>query len=176
MRLIFSREQDEVGAALKELEVKFEKAQAGAVQDAAAVAVKEGQANVASAAFLSPRQVKFKFYPNEGADPAALVYFAMPFAHVFEKGAQISGSPLLWLPIRQNLPGRIKSPSQYGKKLVSVNVAGKPPLLFDAQNRLLGPLFFGVRSVTIRKRIDLKRIFFSAGARVLEFFERRMKG
>ena len=66
----------------------------------------------------------------------------MPFASVFERGVTIGGHPLLWLPIEQNLPAKVKSPKQYGKRLISVNVAGKPPLLFDAANRLLGPLDF----------------------------------
>ena len=83
---------------------------------------------------------------------------------------------MLWLPIEQNLPSGINSPKQYGKKLVSVNIAGKPPLLFDAEDRSLGPLFVGMRSVTIRKRLDLTRIFSEAGARLFEFFEQRMKG
>ena len=174
MQFIFSQEESAL-AELAEFERKINEAQAGAVQDAAELAVTQGQANVAAAGFSSQRQVKSKFYPNPGGDPAALVYFYMPFVHVFERGARIGGKPLLWLPIEQNLPRGIASPRQYGKKLVSVNIAGKPPLLFDAQNRLLGPLFFGTRSITIRKRLDLKRIFFSAAARVLEFFEQRIK-
>ena len=44
----------------------------------------------------------------------------------------IAGRPLLWLPIEANLPAGVHSPKQYGRKLVSVNIAGKPPLLFDA--------------------------------------------
>lgn len=173
MRLIFTPVET---IDLKEVNRKVSEAQQGAVKDAAALAKKAGQANVALARFSSQRRVKSKFYRNPGGDPAAVVYFNMPFAHVFEKGVKIKGSPLLWLPIERNLPSGIKSPKQYGKKLVSVNVAGKPPLLFDAKNRLLGPLFVGMRAVTILKRLDLRRIFLRASARVLEFFEQRMKG
>ena len=175
MRFTFSQQESAL-AATEELKRKFYEAQVGAVKEAADLAVKEGQQNVASAGFSRPRQVKSKFYPNVCSDPAALVYFAMPFAHVFERGATISGSPLLWLPIEQNLPANIKSPKQYGKKLVSVNVAGKPPLLFDEHNRLRGPLFFGTKSATVQKRLDLKRIFFSAGERLFDLFEQRIKG
>jgi hypothetical protein len=174
LKFIFSQEQSTI-AALEEFKRRTYEAQVGAVKEAADLAVKEGQENVTSAGFSKSRQVKSKFYPNVGSDPAALVYFAMPFVHVFERGANISGHPLLWLPIEQNLPSGITSPKQYGKKLISVNVAGKPPLLFDARNRLLGPLFVGIKTVTIRKRLDLKRIFFSAAAQVLEFFEQRIK-
>jgi hypothetical protein len=60
--------------------------------------------------------------------------------------------------------------------LVSVNVAGKPPLLFDAARRELGPLFVGVRQVNIRKRFDLYRIFAQAAAQMQEFYNKRIKG
>lgn len=179
MQIVLSKQQGSAFAqAFDEMARKIRDAKEGAVQDAAKLAVQEGQANVAAAGFSLRKQkgkVKFLFYPNVGADPAAVVYFPMPFAYVFEKGVTIKGRPLLWLPIEQNLPAGIKSPSQYGKKLVSVNVAGKPPLLFDANNRLLGPLFFGTRSVTIEKRLNLKAIFAKAAQQMDQFYEQRMK-
>ena len=175
LQFIFSQEEAVARQQLKETNREIIEAQRGAVKDAAAVAKKEGQANVTAAKFSTRQRVKSRFYRNPGGDPAALVFFNMPFAPVFEHGITISGQPLLWLPIERNLPSGIKSPKQYGKKMVSVNIAGKPPLLFDAQNRLLGPLFVGMRSVTIRKLLDLIRIFSEAGARVPEFFEQRMK-
>jgi len=88
----------------------------------------------------------------------------------------ISGRPLLWLPIEGNLPAGVHSPKQYGHELVSVNIAGKPPLMFDKFNRLRGPLFVGVRSADIRKRWDLMRIFAAAAARLGEFYQKRIKG
>ena len=75
------------------------------------------------------------------------------------------------------MPTGVHSPKAYGRKLVSVNIAGKPPLLFDAVNRLRGPLFVGVRSVDIRKRFDLYAdLYAAAAARVGEFYEKRIKG
>jgi hypothetical protein len=97
----------------------------------------------------------------------------MPFVGVFEKGAAIGGRPLLWLPIGDK-PG-VRSPRQYPGRLVSVNVRGKPPLLFDAAQRERGPLFVGVRSATIRKRLDLRRIFELAAGKVKDFYEERIK-
>jgi hypothetical protein len=178
MQLVFSGQEAALARAVEEIERKIRAAEAAAVQDAAKLAVKEGQANVAAAGFSLRRQkgkVKYLFYSNVGSDPAAIIYFPMPFAYVFEKGVRIKGRPLLWLPIEKNLPAGIHSPSQYGKKLVSVNVAGKPPLLFDATNRLLGPLFFGTKSATIKKRLNLKAIFARAQERMKEFYEQRIK-
>ena len=91
------------------------------------------------------------------------------------RGATIRG-PLLWLSIEANLPAGVRSPRKYGGRLVSVNVAGKPPLLFDAGKRELGPLFVGVRQVNIRKRFDLRHIFAQAAERMGEFYEQRIKG
>jgi hypothetical protein len=178
MQLVFSQQESALLQAVEEIAREIREAEEGAVQDAARLAVKEGQANVAAAGFSLRRQkgkVKYLFYPNVGSDPAAVIYFPMPFGYVFEKGVTIRGRPLLWLPIEQNLPAGIHSPSQYGKKLVSVNVAGKPPLLFDAANRLLGPLFFGTKTVTVRKRLNLVAIFKRAEERMREFYEQRIR-
>lgn len=178
MQFAFSAQESALKQALEEIEREIREAEAGAVQDAAKLAVKEGQANVAAAGFSLRRQkgkVKYLFYRNIGSDPAAIIYFPMPFGYVFERGITIKGRPLLWLPLEQNLPAGIHSPKQYGRKMVSVNVAGKPPLLFDAQNRLLGPLFVGVRSATIRKRLNLVAIFRRAEEYMKEFYEQRMK-
>ena len=178
MKLVFSAQESAIEQFVEEIERQVNEAKAGAVQDAADIAVKEGRQNISSAGFSSRWQTALtsNFYPNEGKDPAALIFHRIPFAGVFERGITISGRPLLWLPIEQNLPRGIHSPSQYGKKLVSVNIAGKPPLLFDAFNRLRGPLFFGTRSVDIRKRFDLYNIFARAAEKMREFYEQRIKG
>lgn len=178
MNFAFSAQDGAIDELLDEIERQINEAKSDAVRDAADLAVKEGRANIATAGFSSRWQkaLKSNFYPNEGDDPAALIFHRFPFAGVFERGITISGRPLLWLPIEQNLPSGIHSPSQYGKKLISVNIAGKPPLLFDAFNRLRGPLFFGTRSVDIRKRFDLFAIFERAADRMREFYEQRIKG
>lgn len=178
MKFVFSQEESAL-AEHEKIVRQIATAQDRAVQDAGNLAVSEGRANIASAGFSSRWQTGLvqKFFPNKDTgNPAVLIFHRIGFAGVFEHGASISGSPFLWLPIEQNLPHNVTSPSQYGKKLLSVNVAGKPPLLFDASNRLLGPLFFGTRKVTITKRFDLYRIFAAAAARVQEFLDQRMKG
>jgi len=178
VKLVFSAREGVLAELLEDIEQQIVAAKEGAVQDAADLAVDEGRANISAAGFSSRWQTALtsNFYPNEGKDPAALIFHRIPFAGVFERGVTISGRPLLWLPIEQNLPPGVRSPKQYGKKLVSVNVAGKPPLLFDAFNRLRGPLFFGTRTVDIRKRFDLYRIFARAAEQMRVFYERRIKG
>jgi hypothetical protein len=178
MNLVFSAQEGAMRQLVDEIESQIEDAAAGAVQEAADLAVAQGRANIAAAGFPASWQagLKSKFFPNEGGDPAALIFDTTPFAGVFERGATIAGRPLLWLPLERNLPAGIHTPRAYGGKLVSVNVAGKPPLLFDAAKRELGPLFVGVRQVNIRKRFDLYRIFAQAAAQMQEFYNKRIKG
>ena len=178
MKLVFSAQEGAIEKFIDEIESRVDAAAAGAVQDVAKLAVKKGRANIASAGFSSRWQkaLTYRFYPNEGDDPAALIFHRIWYAGVFERGVTISGRPLLWLPIEQNLPQGVHSPKQYGKELVSVNIAGKPPLLFDAANRRRGPLFFGTRSADIRKRFNLYRIYAAAAAKIGEFYEKRIKG
>lgn len=179
MNLAFSAQESAIKQALEEIERAIVAAKEAAVRQAADEAVKEGRANISAAGFSSRWQKALvsNFYPNKDTgDPAALIHHRIPFAGVFERGITISGRPLLWLPIEQNLPRGIRSPSEYGRRLVSVNIAGKPPLLFDPDNRLRGPLFFGTPRVTIRKRFDLYRIFARAAEHMREFYEQRIKG
>jgi hypothetical protein len=178
MKLVFSAQESALKALIEDIQSQIDAARAGAVQDAAKLAVAQGRANIASAGFPAKWQkaLTSKFYLNKGSDPAALIFDTTPFAGVFESGASIGGKPLLWLPIERNLPAGIHSPRAYAGKLVSVNVAGKPPLLFDAGKRQLGPLFVGISRVNIHKRFDLYRIFAQAAARMAEFYEKRIKG
>jgi hypothetical protein len=179
VKVSFEQIEPVIAKQLKEIQRNFAEAGKGAVRDAAKLAVTAGRENIAAAGnFRGKWQtgLRSKFYANKGIDPAAVIFHRIGLVSVFETGITISGARLLWLPIEQNLPKRIKSPKQYGKKLVSVNVAGKPPLLFDANNRLLGPLFVGVPSATIRKRFDLYRIFAAAADRIPEFYTQRIKG
>ena len=187
MKLVFSAQEGALEKLFDEIEDQISDAAAGAVQDAAREAVKEGRANIASAGFSFSGQkgfsaskwqqgFRYKFYPNKGGDPAALIYHKIGLASVFERGIKISGQPLLWLPIERNLPRNVKSPRQYGGKLVSVNIAGRAPLMFDAVDRRRGPLFIGVRSADIRKRFDLYRIIAAAAEHMREFYEQRIKG
>ena len=178
MKFVFSADEGAIDKLIDEIKDKVDAARQGAVKDAADLAVKEGRANIAAAGFSSRWQkgLTYNFYPNKGDDPAAFIFDRIPFAIVFERGMTIAGRPLLWLPIERNLPQGVHSPKQYGRELVSVNIAGKPPLMFDKFNRLRGPLFVGMRSVDIRKRFDLMRIFQAAADRVGEFYEKRIRG
>jgi hypothetical protein len=177
MKLVFSVQEAGFDQASEEIKDEILKAAAGAVDDAAQLAVTQGRANIASAGFPTRWQNALAYATDKGADPSspsATIFDRIGFASVFETGKTIGGKPLLWLPIESNLGTGVKSPKKYGKKLVSVNVAGKPPLLFDASDRKRGPLFVGVSQVNIRKRFDLRRIFTEAAGQMGEFYQKRL--
>lgn len=177
MNIVFSAQEDEWQKLLDEMERKVNDARRGAVKDVAELAVKDGRAEIASTGFSSRWQqgLRFRFYPNSpNGDPAAVLYHRIGLANIFETGKTISGKPLLWVPIGKK--AGVNSPRKYGKKLVSVNIAGKPPLLFDAADRKLGPLFVGIRTATLRKRWNIRRIYERAMAKLLDFYEQRIKG
>lgn len=173
MQFTFSAQESVLKEALDEIARKIAEAEQAAVKEAADLAVEKGQANIASAGFSGRWQRAFtsRFYPNKGINPAALIFHAIPLASVFETGITIQGRPLLWLPLHPGLP----SPSAYGRRLVSVNIAGKPPLLFDADNRQRGPLYFGTSAVTIEKKFNLLAIIANAAERMREFYERNLR-
>jgi hypothetical protein len=177
----FAREGDSFKQLLDNLQrQQLDKVAKDVVKDAADEALKKGRANIAASGLRGrfATGLKKRFYPNNNTgNPAALIYHTKWYSIVFERGAHITGGEhLLWLPVEQNLPRAIRSPSEYDGPLVSVNVAGKAPMLFDPRRRADGPLFVGVRTATIRKRLDLYRIFAAAAARIPEFLDKRLKG
>jgi hypothetical protein len=136
----------------------------GAVKDAVEFAKKKGRANIASAGF-GPRwqnALRGNAYPSKGKTslhPAGLVYHKIPYAGVFEQGATIAGSPLLWLPlpdVPKSVGGRHMSPANFVRligPLRAVFRPGHPPLL-------VAPMSIGRESgkVTVAKlRAGAKR-------------------
>lgn len=181
MKFTVTREDDQ---SLDDLGRVITSATEDAVQDTAKLAVKMGQAHIVAAGFPTSwgSGVKYKFYPNrETGKPAAVVYAYKASAKdrvgliaVFDRGVHIAGRPLLWLPVEKNVGRGVRSPQEYGGKLVSVNVAGKAPMLFDPNDRLRGPLFIGTRSVNIRKRLDLIRVWRQAAAQLDDLLQQRL--
>jgi hypothetical protein len=152
-----------------------------------------------SGRFASALQAKV--YPSQGASlhPTALVYHKITYAGVFEDGATITGKPMLWLPIEQNLPGGKRiTPAQFVASigaLYSMRVHGKPmlgaviretdarskkavslSLLKKGRNpggrgtvRLL-PVFVGITNITDPKKFDIEAIAREATGHFAELF------
>lgn len=102
------------------------------------VVVPDGRAVIRAAGFSKKWQNAWRVnrYPKKGdsLDPALWAYHKIPYAAVFQDGARISGSPLLWLPLN-NAPkiGRKKITAALYIKTIGplhrINRPGKPPLL-----------------------------------------------
>jgi len=110
-----------------------------AVRDAAAKVKRQGRAAIAKAGFSKRWENAFRVdvYPKRGAsiDAAAFVHHNIDYAGVFEEGATIAGSPLLWLPLPtapQRIGRRRMTPRLYVQTvgpLIPIRRPGKRPLL-----------------------------------------------
>lgn len=136
---------------------------------------------------------------------AAQIYHKIPYAGVFEEGATIRGKPRLWLPLPSTPQkyGRYRlTPERYAKAigpLQYVKRSGKAPLLFakvkstksgkgsrvtlsrlKAGARGQGattsvPLFVGIDSVSIRKRLDITGIVRRARDRLADLYAENIR-
>lgn len=136
---------------------------------------------------------------------AALIWHKIPYAGVFEEGATIRGRPTLWLPLPSTPQkhGRYRlTPGRYTKEigpLQYVKRPGKSPLLFarvkstksgkpgkPSLSRLKAgargqgkttsvPVFVGIDSVKIRKRLDITGIVRKARDRLADLYAGNMR-
>jgi len=199
--------------AVEEMQKPIATAATGAIRDVGGFIKTSARANIAAAGFSTRWQNAFRvnLYPSKGTSlhPALLAFHKIPYAGVFEDGATIPGSPMLWLPL-PNVPtmlfGRHMSPANYIRligPLHTIYRPGKPPILAGymagggnitvaklvagnraMKRRLPGspaarvvsvPLFFGLDSVTLRKRFNIGPIFVKGQALLGPFYLRNLK-
>lgn len=181
MKIKFSFDGPGIIAQMREIQRPVAEAAFAALDDAAKTSVVEGRQNISRAGRFGSRWVtglKYRLTPEKPSLRArATIFHTVGLAGQFQTGTTIMGKPLLWLPIRANLPPRVNSPKQYGRKLVSVNRPGKKPMLFAA---LRGPdrkpLFVGAKSIKIPKKFSVIEIVERQAGRLGEFFLRHFKG
>jgi hypothetical protein len=175
--------------------------------------IARGTAQIAAGGLGSrwQRGLNFRVYtdsrvPTEIA--ATSFYHRIGLFNVFERGISISPGKLMWLPVSglakqfSVLGKRRLTPEKYAKTvgpLVSVNVPGKPPMLFAradlgkrgnakvtlarlkrgaAGTGTVGsvPLFVGVPAVRIRKRFDISGVVKRAMDNLPKLFAKFFKG
>jgi hypothetical protein len=168
------------GALTDDLD-KMAMAATAAMTETATAAKLAGRASIASAGFSQRWQnsLQANVYPSTGKSlsPAAVVFDKIRYSEIFQTGGVISGDPL-WLPIERNLPGSpIKwTPKRYAQsvgKLVSVNIPGRPPLLFDAKRRV--PVFVGISQVTLSKKFNVDEAVASEAAKLPGRYAAKLK-
>lgn len=165
-----------------------------AIRDAAAIVKRDGRGNIAAAGFSKRWQnaLRVNVYPKSrsSANAAVFIYHKIIYAGVFERGARISGKPLMWLPLQRLGKGHM-SPKKYARTigpLTSINAPGAPPLLvsrvrtkrakFKVTRSLLKrgtsgagtvrsvPVFVGVKSVNIKKKFRIEAVCRAAAAQL----------
>jgi hypothetical protein len=147
------------------------------------------------------KALRVDIYPKRGnsLNATAHIYHKIPYAGVFEEGATIRGRPRMWIAL-PNAPQRLgrkpMTPELFRQRigpLAFVKRPGKRPLLFAkakagksttkislprfrSGSRGEGPfvsvpVFVGVGSVAIRKRLNITRIVRQARDRLPELYK-----
>lgn len=185
------------GKAAKAAEQSVKTAASATIHEVATDMLSDGKANIAGAGFPSDwsEGLRLKFFPARSGELAdvALIYHRYAFASVFEFGASIRGSPLLWAPLRST--PRLFSGSagrairatprawvQQKGPLFRINRAGGKPLLMGypsgrgQKGERAVPLFVGLTGIQISKRFNLLQTFERDAAQMEKTFANNLKG
>jgi hypothetical protein len=186
MRLFLSNIRGEIDAAVKEIQRPMAEAATAALKEVAATAVASGKVHLASKGFSAKSQKGFasQFFPKSGASLRAStrIFHRVGYFGLFEEGGTITGKPKLWLPtdaVPRAPGGRRKlRPREFSARfggLRSVNHPGRVPMLVGRVGGKSIPVFVGVSSVTLRKRIDLYGVIDRAASRFGEYYVKNVK-
>lgn len=140
MNLKFEATKGQFTAAMSQHQRDMRDAAAAAMIETVGQVKREGRGAILSGG-LGPRfsnALRVNVYPTQQrtVDVAAYVFHKIPYAGVFERGATIAGSPLLWLPL-PSVPLRVGrrrvTAGNYreliGAPLISMRRPGGRPLL-----------------------------------------------
>lgn len=160
--------------ALKPMEV----AAHAAVTEAGQLAVKEGNAHIRSRGFTSRKWqgLRSKVEPKQPSlNVSATITHSFGPTGIFEFGGPIRGKPLLWLPIEANLPPAIRSPRDFIRKVGPLASARsvKPILVGKVRDQTV-PVFHGVETVNIRKRLDIAAVVEGVTAALTRLFAKHL--
>lgn len=140
MKLDYQHSKEEWKAAAKAIQGTIAGATRAAFQDLAKQVQTRGRAEIARSGLSRRWQTGFRTYvfprrPGQAGELAMRGQHRIGYANVFERGARISGRPLLWIPLPtapQKINGRPTTAGLYVRSvgpLHSINRPGKPPLL-----------------------------------------------
>jgi hypothetical protein len=141
LRLVFAAVRGEYAEAMARRQRAIAEAASGAIGETADRVKREGRAAIGAAGFSRRWQnaLRVDIYPRgkpRTASSAIYIFHNIRYAGVFEKGATIRGSPLLWLPLPTaplQAGGRRVTAGNYreliGSPLHTIRRPGKAPLL-----------------------------------------------
>lgn len=143
LKFVVAALKGDLKAAMEENYAPIADAASAAMTDAADEIKRLGRADIASAGFSKRWQnaLRADVYPKRAhsADAAALIHHRIPYADVFEAGANIRGKPLMWVPLpstpkkigRKKMSPKLfisevgklfPMPSKNGKRLLAANI------------------------------------------------------
>lgn len=140
MKLDYRADKEQWKAAAKAIQGTIAGATRAAFQDLAKQVQQQGRAEIARSGLSRRWQTGFKTYvfprrPGAAGELAMRGQHRIGYANVFERGARISGKPLLWIPL-PTAPAKINGKPTTAAEYVhaigplhSINRPGKPPLL-----------------------------------------------
>jgi hypothetical protein len=179
VRIKFTIDKSEFEKATQETLRSMAVAAHAAVTEAGEIAVRDGNAHIRGAGLTSPKWqgLYSKVEPQEPAiNVAATIRHRFGPTAIFEYGGVIRGDPLLWLPIEKNLPsataGERWTPRRFASRFGKLRSAkrGLRPLLFGMVGGKSVPVFHGVESVSIRKRLDIAGIVEKVGDKLDDLY------
>lgn len=153
--LSFTAEPGQMAAIMSRQQQRVARAAAAAMDAAVGVVKRDGRGAIRSAGLgnRAANALRVTVYGDKRRiDSAAFVHHAISYFGIFQTGATIKGSPLLWLPLSSaplRTSGRRITAGNYeeliGAKLHIIRRPGKPPLLAADVARPVG----GGRRVTV---------------------------
>lgn len=148
----------------------------GGARAAAAEIKRRGDADIKGAGNFGPRWTegfKVDVKPSNGflLNARIDVHHTIPYAHVFQTGATIKGKPELWIPLP--FANVTVTAREFPGGLFRVDRKQGPPLLLSRIDK--EPKYFGLPSVTIKKRFHLLEIVSDVMKRFDDFYNRNFK-
>jgi hypothetical protein len=186
MKFRSSNTSGQIEKAFAEKHTAIRKAAKATIVAAANEMLRKGRADIGAAGFGRDWQdgLKVSVYPKgdrDSVNSAAYVTHDIPFAGVFEQGAVIRGSPLLWVPL-PDVPktvGRERmSPRLYAQSvgpLFSVRGPSGRMLLVHKVGKRLVPVFVGITNVMIKKRFHIEEIANSISNNLSSLYDQQIR-
>lgn len=149
MKFDYQHNKEEWRAAAKAIQGTIAGATRAAFVDLAQQVQRQGRAEIARSGLSRRWQTGFRTYvfprrPGGRGELAMRGQHRIGYANVFERGARISGRPLLWIPL-PTAPKRINGKPTTAREYVrsigplhSINRPGRPPLLAGYVMRRIG--------------------------------------
>lgn len=142
MKLDYQFKKEEWRAAARAIQGTIAGATRAAFQDLAKQVQQQGRAEIARSGLSRRWQAGFRTYvfprriiPGDTRELVMRGQHRIGYANVFERGASISGRPLLWIPL-PTAPKKINGKPTTAREFVrsvgplhSINRPGRPPLL-----------------------------------------------